>query len=240
MSSILPIVKPVEPFPYQKDLTEKELYKSSALYTNSKTRVLPSLLIEHDIDPLIKMAVVHHQFESIHPFYDGNGRVGRILNILYLVAKGFIDIPVIYLSRYIIQNKNEYYRLLQSVRDNEDWESWILYMLDSVETVSKQSIELIIGIKKLMQDYKQHIRSNYKFYSQDLLNNLFRHPYTKIEFIENELQIERRTAAKYLNTLASDSKGILIKTKVGQSNFYINTRLMDLFIDQDYSLQKNY
>lgn len=190
----------------------------------------------HDIDPLIKMAVIHHQFESIHPFYDGNGRTGRIVNILYLVASGLLDLPVLYLSRYVIQNKNEYYRLLQDVRDTENWEEWILYMLQGVETVSKQSIELIKSIKDLMQDNKIYIRKNYKFYSQDLLNNLFRHPYTKIEFLQNELGISRQSASKYLNDLAKDEKRILTKVKVGRDYFFINQSLMELFMRYDYKL----
>lgn len=192
--------------------------------------------VMHDIDPLIKMAVIHHQFESIHPFYDGNGRTGRIVNILYLVACGLLEIPVLYLSRYVIQNKNEYYRLLQHVRDTGEWEEWILYMLQGVETVSRQSIELIKSIKVLMQDYKLHIRGRYKFYSQDLLNNLFRHPYTKIEFLQNELQISRQSASKYLNDLANDEKAILTKVKVGRDYFFINQSLMDLFMRYDYKL----
>ena len=139
---------------------------------------------KEDLDPLIKMAIIHFQFESIHPFTDGNGRTGRIINILYLVLKGLLDTPILYHSRYIIQNKSEYYKLLQKVRDTDEWEDWILFILKALETVSKQNITLIGEIKKLMQDLKYHIRSNYKFYSQDLLNLIFRHPYTKIELAQ--------------------------------------------------------
>lgn len=193
-----------------------------------------------DVHPLIKMAIVHHQFESIHPFYDGNGRSGRIINILYLLAKDLIDYPVLYLSRYIIQNKDDYYRLLQQTRITGKWEEWILFMLKGVEEVSRQSISLIKSIKILMQDYKTHIRSNYKFYSQDLLNNLFRHPYTKIEFLQNELGITRQSAAKYLNELSIDNKKILIKIKLGRENFFINQSLMDLFTRYDFRLNGNH
>lgn len=189
-----------------------------------------------DIDPVVKMAIIHHQFESIHPFYDGNGRTGRILNILYLVAKGLIDLPVLYLSRYIIQNKNDYYRLLQQVRDTGKWEDWILFILDGVETVSLQSIELIKGIKELMQRYKIHIRKKYKFYSQDLLNNLFNHPYTKIEYLQKELKVSRQSASKYLNQLVDDPLAILKKVKIGRDYFFVNHKLMDLFIKYDYKL----
>ena len=134
-----------------------------------------------DADPLVKMAVIHHQFESIHPFYEGNGRTGRIINILYLVAKGLLNIPVLYLSRYVIRTKSECYRLLQQTRDTGDWEPWILYMLQGVQLTARQTIWIIGRIKALMMDYKHRIRAELpKIYSQDLLNNLFRHPYTKI------------------------------------------------------------
>lgn len=192
----------------------------------------------HDVHPLIKMAIVHHQFESIHPFYDGNGRCGRIINILYLVLKELLDYPVLYLSRYIIQNKDSYYRLLQQTRNSGNWEEWILYILEGVEIVSRQSIELITGIKTEMQRYKNILRDNYKFYSQDLLNNLFKHPYTKIEFLQQDLNVERRTAAKYLNILAEDENRILEKIKIGNTNFYMNTGLMNLLLNHDYNVKK--
>jgi len=138
-----------------------------------------------DADPLVKMAIMHHQFESIHPFYDGNGRTGRIINILFLIQKNLLDLPVLYLSRYIIQHKNDYYRLLQKVRQTGEWEEWIIYMLDGIEQTANESIVLISHIKKLMQEYKQTIRTQLpKLYSQDLLNNLFKYPYTKIEYME--------------------------------------------------------
>jgi Fic family protein len=179
-----------------------------------------------DVDPLVKMAVIHHQFESIHPFYDGNGRAGRIINILYLVLKGLLDIPILYLSQYIIETKSDYYRLLQSVRDTNNWEEWILYILKGVEITSRQTILIIQKIKELMQKYKHDIRKNFKFYSQDLLNNLFRHPYTKIEFLERDLQVSRLTATKYLDQLAE--AGYLEKQKIWRSNYYINKPLFDL------------
>lgn len=179
-------------------------------------------------DPLIKMAVIHHQFESIHPFYDGNGRTGRIINILYLVLNELLDLPILYLSRYIIRHKNDYYRLLQKVRDTGDWEEWVLYMLDGVEQTAKETIVLISNIRNLMQDYKNRIRKELpKLYSQDLLNNLFRHPYTKIEFLMDELMVSRPTATKYIELLAEN--GFLEKEKIGRSNFYINTPLYQLF-----------
>lgn len=185
-----------------------------------------------DIDPLIKMAIIHHQFESIHPFYDGNGRTGRIINILYLVAKGLLDYPILYLSRYVNQNKDGYYRLLQEVRRSGVWEKWILYMLDGVESISRQSIDLIKEIKRIMQSYKNHIRDTYPYYSQDLLNNLFRHPYTKIEFLARDLQINRKTAGKYLNEMAEDPRNIISKYKIGKQNYYVNNELVQLLIKE--------
>lgn len=183
-----------------------------------------------DLDPLVKMCVIHHQFESIHPFSDGNGRTGRIINILYLVSQGLLEWPVLYLSRYIIKNKNEYYRLIQSVRDDGDWESWILFLLKGLEETSFETLSLIMNIKDLMMEYKQRIRSELpKVYSQDLLNNLFRHPYTKIDFVCNELAITRPTATSYLNQLVDN--GFLRKMKLGKNNFYLNTRLFDLLLN---------
>lgn len=180
----------------------------------------------HDADPLVKMAVIHFQFETIHPFYDGNGRTGRILNLLYLVQEGLLSIPILYLSRYIISTKGEYYRLLQNVRDTGDWEAWIMYMLDAVEKTSQETIVLVEGIKSLMMDYKHRIRAEFpKYYSQDLINNLFRHPYTKIEFLRRDLNVTRLTATKYLDALTE--KGFLVKEKIGRTNYFIN---MPLFL----------
>jgi len=180
-----------------------------------------------DADPLVKMAVIHFQFESIHPFYDGNGRTGRIINILYLILNSLLQMPILYLSRYIIDNKSRYYQLLQDVREKQEWEPWILFMLDGIEQTSLDTISLIIEIKKLMMDYKHRIRSGYKFYSQELINNLFRHPYTKIDFIQKDLEVSRITAAVYLNRLAED--GLLTKKKFGVGNYYVNEPLVKLF-----------
>jgi len=179
-----------------------------------------------DFDPLVKMAIIHYQFESIHPFYDGNGRTGRIINVLYLVMKDLLNLPVLYLSRYIIKNKGDYYKLLQEIRKTDNWENWLLFMLNGIEQISKETIELIGKIRELILEYKNLLRDNYKFYSQDLLNNLFKHPYTKIEFIERDLSVSRITAAKYLNELAKD--GLLKKQKLGTGNYYINEKLMNL------------
>jgi Fic family protein len=180
-----------------------------------------------DWDALVKMAVVHHQFESIHPFYDGNGRTGRIINILYLVKEGLLKIPILYLSRYINQNKADYYRLLQKVRTDNAWQEWVLFILDGVEKTALQTIQQIQGIKVLMQKHKQTIRLELpKIYSQDILNNIFRHPYTKIDFVIVDLDISRNTATKYLDELARI--GILNKQKIGRDSYYINTELYNL------------
>ena len=183
-----------------------------------------------EVDTLIKMAVIHYQFESIHPFYDGNGRTGRIINILYLVQKDLLDIPILYLSRYIIKNKADYYKVLQNVRLNNDWESLILYFLKSVEVTALETIDLIIGIKKLMQSYKKSLRTELpKIYSQDLLNNLFKNPYTKIEYLEKDLGVSYLTARKYLDNIAKI--GLLEKTKKGKSNYYINNGLIKILMN---------
>lgn len=178
-------------------------------------------------DPLIKMAIVHHQFESIHPFHDGNGRTGRIVNVLYLMNKGLLDIPVLCLSSYLVNRKPDYYRLLQAVRAQHDapanWQEWVMYMLSAVETTSEHTIRTITDIKQALSDYKHEIRTRFKFYRRDLINNLFMHPYTKIEFVQKELHVSRLTATKYLDALADAA--LLRKVKVGRTNYYINVAL---------------
>lgn len=182
-----------------------------------------------DLDPLVKMAIIHHQFESIHPFPDGNGRIGRIINVLYLTRTGLLDIPILYLSRYITAHKADYYRLLQAVRDEGAWEAWLIYMLTAVAETAQQTLQLIEGMRQLMADYKRRIREEHRrIYSQDLLNNLFRHPYTRIEFVQAELGVTRQTAAKYLDQLAE--AGLVEKHQQGRSNYYINTPLVGLFL----------
>lgn len=185
--------------------------------------------VPFDADPLIKMSLIHHQFESIHPFYDGNGRTGRIVNVLYLVKERLLDIPVLYHSSHIVRTKADYYRLLQAVRDEDAWEEWVLYMLETVERTALQTIQTIHAIKQVLLDTKHRIREAHpKLYSQDLINNLFTHPYTKIEFIQRDLSVSRITAAKYLDALAQD--GFLLKRKVGRSNYYINTALNQVLV----------
>lgn len=180
-----------------------------------------------DLDPLIKMAIIHHQFETIHPFYDGNGRTGRILNILYLVKQDLLTTPVLYLSRYINQTKGEYYRLLQAVRTDGAWEEWLLYVLAGVEETAEQTTRLVHSIRNLMQSHKVQMREQLpRVYSQDLLNNIFSHPYSKIAFVERDLRVSRITATRYLDELTRI--GMMEKLKIGRENYYVNSALMAL------------
>lgn len=183
-----------------------------------------------DLDPLIKMALVHHQFESIHPFPDGNGRIGRILNVLYLTRAGLLEIPILYLSRHITSTKADYYRLLQAVRTQKDWQAWVLYMLEAVAQTAETTLALVEGMRSQMANVKKRLRDELpNLYSQDLLNNLFRHPYTRIEFVVKDLGVSRQTAAKYLDLLAE--KGFVAKHRSGRSNYYVNQELVGLFLD---------
>ena len=184
-----------------------------------------------DLDPLIKMALIHHRFESIHPFSDGNGRIGRILNVLYLVRSGLLDIPILYLSRHITRNKAQYYRLLQAVRATGHWQDWIIFMLNAVAETSAVTLELINGIHGQMASVKHRMRAELpKLYSQDLLNNLFRHPYTRIAYVQKDLNLQaRQTASRYLEQLAEH--GFVQKHRIGASNYYINVNLVRLFME---------
>ena len=193
-----------------------------------------------DVDPLVKMAIIHHQFESIHPFSDGNGRTGRIVNILYLVINDLLDLPILYLSRFITHNKGEYYRLLQAVRncgaDNaKEWEEWILFILKGVEETSIETTAMIKAISKMMADYKSVLKPLFgTTYKHELLNNLFFHPYTKIEFVCHDMGVQRKTGAKYLDMIVA--AGLLNKIKIGRENYYINERLFELFLNYSESV----
>lgn len=190
-------------------------------------RFINAVMSSDELDELIKMALIHHQFESIHPFSDGNGRIGRILCVLYLVKAGLLDAPVLYLSRYINRNKSEYYRLLQAVRDQGQWQNWLVFMLQAVATTACSTVELVNGMRDLMMQTKQRIRSELpKIYSQDLLNNLFRHPYTRIEFVQRDLNVTRQTASKYLKQLVE--KGVLDEHTQGKHSYFINVPLVQL------------
>lgn len=196
-----------------------------------------------NLDPLIKMAIIHHQFESIHPFGDGNGRTGRIINILYLVITDLLDIPILYLSRYITHNKNEYYTLLQAIRDKnhynaKEWEDWIVFMLKGIEETATDTIELVKGISQLMAEYKTILRPLFaKAYKHELINNLFFHPYTKIDYMQHDMMVQRKTASKYLDKIVE--VGLLEKLKIGRENYYINTRLRNLFLNYSDLMDHN-
>lgn len=188
-----------------------------------------------NLDPLIKMAIIHHQFESIHPFGDGNGRTGRIVNILYLVITDLLDLPILYLSRYITHHKGEYYHLIQAIRDKntdnaKEWVEWILFILKGVEETAGNTIELVKGISHLMAEYKNVLRPIFdKAYKHELINNLFFHPYTKIEYMQHDMMVQRKTAAKYLDRIVET--GLLEKVKKGRENYYINVKLCNLFLN---------
>ena len=179
------------------------------------------------IDPLIKVGLIHYQFESIHPFYDGNGRTGRILNILYLVLNNLIDSPILYLSKYINKTKQEYYKLFNEVRNNNNFEDWILYILKGIEITSKETITLIEKIQNEMKNYKEEFRNKLpKIYSKELLESLFYEVYTKISYIEKACNVTRLTASSYLNQL--EGVGLLESEKVGRERIYKNMRLIKL------------
>ena len=182
---------------------------------------------EDDISPLVKMAVQHYQFESIHPFYDGNGRTGRIVNVLYLILHGLLDSPILYLSEYIIANKRDYYRLLQEVRTVDNWEGWILFILIGIEETARQAVKQIAEINKLFAKSYGKLKANgNKQYNKELLELLFEQPYCKIDFLVERLGISRITASKYLKDL--EAIGILQSKKVWKETLYINTKLFEL------------
>ena len=179
------------------------------------------------IDPLIKLAVIHYQFESIHPFYDGNGRTGRIINVLYLVLKELLDSPILYLSRYIIRNKSAYYTLLQEVRTKGNWEAWIVYILKGIEVTSEETLVLVKRINREVDAMTAEIKEKLpKIYSRELIDLLFYEFYTKIQYIEDGLGVSRRTSVNYLAAL--EREGFLVSEKLGKERIYQNKRLFDL------------
>jgi len=181
---------------------------------------------DDDLDPLVKMAVMHYQFEAIHPFPDGNGRTGRILNLLYLVDKGLLDIPVLFLSRYIIANRPGYYEGLRRVTEEQDWENWILFMLRAIETTAQQTFDQVQRIRVLMENVRERVQAEAPtIYSKDLIEVIFRHPYTKIQFLVDAGIAKRQTASGYLQSLAG--LGILREQKHGREKYYINDALFN-------------
>ena len=204
--------------PPQDEKEIRDLLKNLEYYMNEN---------DDEVDSLIKMALIHYQFESIHPFYDGNDRTGRILNVLYLVLNHLLDSPILYLSNYINKNKEQYYKLFTEFRENNNYEEWIIYILKGIEETSKNTIELIKHIQNEMESYKKEFMIKLpKIYSDELLDSLFFEVYTRINYIENRCNITRQTATTYLNQLVD--AGLLEFEKVGRENIYKNTRLIEL------------
>jgi len=182
---------------------------------------------EDEIDSLIKLAIIHYQFESIHPFYDGNGRTGRIINELFLVMKGLLDAPILYLSKYILSSKNDYYQLLNDVHDNGNWEEWILYILKGIQETSENSLSILRKINALIENTSDEIKMKHpKIYSKELVEILFMEFYTRISTVENGLNVTRKTASNYLNELVET--GILVVEVRGKDKLFINKRLLDV------------
>lgn len=179
------------------------------------------------IDPLIKLAVIHYQFESIHPFYDGNGRTGRIINVLYLVLKELLDSPILYLSKYIIRNKSAYYRLLQEVRTKEAWEEWVLFILDGIEQTAEETLLLVKKINAVVDKTAEDIKNKLpRVYSKELVELLFYEFYTKTAYMEAGLGVSRKTAAGYLSAL--EEAGFLVSQKIGKERIYLNKQLFEV------------
>lgn len=184
---------------------------------------------EDGIDPLIKMAIAHYQFEAIHPFTDGNGRTGRVINILYLIHSGLLDLPTLYLSKYIIQNKSRYYECLRAVTESGDWEDWILYLLDAVEVMALETRDRMARIHEAMLHAIEITRAQKpKIYRRELIELIFEQPYTRISSIEKAGIVKRDAAAAYLREL--EEIGVLKQLKQGRELLFLNTRLMDILV----------
>ncbi len=180
---------------------------------------------EDEIDPLIKLATLHYQFEAIHPFVDGNGRTGRIINILFLVEKGLLDTPILFLSHYILRTKSSYYKGLRSVTESKAWIDWVMYMLEAIETTALETKQRVTNILTAMDTAKELVKAKApKIYSKDLIETIFEHPYCKIRFLEQAGIAMRQTAATYLKTL--EKIGLLRNVKIGREQYYINDELV--------------
>lgn len=185
-----------------------------------------------DLDPLVRMAVMHYQFEAIHPFTDGNGRTGRILNILYLVQEGLLNLPILYLSRFIIANKGRYYDSLLAVTRENAWESWILYMLDAVESTALWTTHKIVSIRNLADDTADHVRAQLpKVYSRELIDVLFQQPYCRINNLVDAGIAMRQTASEYLKKLSAI--GVLTENQVGRERIFVQSKLVHLLTTDD-------
>lgn len=182
---------------------------------------------EDDIDPLVKLAVVHYQFEAIHPFTDGNGRTGRILNILFLIENNLLDTPTLYLSRYIIENKEKYYSGLRQITEKGEWEPWIIYILKAIEKTARDTRQRILAIRDMLQGDIEKVRTELpKIYSKELIELLYHQPYCKIRFLEEAGIAHRQTASNYLKEL--EKAGLLSAMKIGREMYYLNDKLLSL------------
>ncbi|HCH7863146.1 TPA: Fic family protein [Escherichia coli] len=180
---------------------------------------------DDDFDPLVKMAIAHYQFECIHPFPDGNGRTGRILNILYLIQSELLSLPILYLSRFILERRDDYYTLLRRVTEEGDWESWILFMLEAVESTSRWTTDKISIVRALMAETTEYVREKLpKIYTHELVQALFAQPYCRIDNLVERGVAKRQTASTYLKQLVEI--GVLEEMSVGREKLYINTRLL--------------
>ncbi len=186
---------------------------------------------EDGLDQLVRLAVIHYQFEAIHPFPDGNGRTGRIINILFLVEKGLLDIPVLFLSHYILRNKADYYAGLRGVTEEGSWEPWVLFMLRAIEETARKTSSRVERILAMMDEVKVTVQEKAsRIYSKDLIETIFMHPYCKIRFLEEAGIAKRQTASDYLKTLAAI--GVLRPEKVGREAYYINDRLYKVLVEE--------
>lgn len=187
---------------------------------------------DDDLDPSVKMAIAHYQFEAIHPFFDGNGRTGRIINILYLIDQGLLDLPILYLSRYIIQNKAGYYNGLLGVTANGNWQDWVMYMLNAIKETSDWTTKKILAIKELHQNTANFIKDNApKIYSRELVDVIFEMPYCRINNLVEKGIAKHQTASAYLAKLCNI--GVLNEVQAGKEKLFINPTLMELLQSND-------
>jgi len=190
-----------------------------------------------EADPLIKMAVLHYQFEAIHPFTDGNGRTGRILNILYLIQEGLLKVPVLYLSRYILQNRAEYYRLLRSVTEDHAWEAWILYILDAIEQTAQWTSRRISAIRDLVDHTREFVKGEAgDAYSHELVDLLFIKPYVVIQDVVQSADVTRQTASRYLKRLVD--AGVLVEHRVGNEKYFGHPKFLGLLMGEDNTFSR--
>jgi len=182
---------------------------------------------QDNFPPIINSEILHYQFESIHPFYDGNGRTGRILNILHLIINELLDISILYLSSYINENKSDYYRLLNKVNKSNEWEDYILYILKAIEITSNRTIQKINSINNLLSETTEIVQNKEpKIYRKELIELLFEQPYSKIEYVVKKMNVERKSASRYLKSL--EQIGIINSEKIGRENIYVNRKLIEI------------